>query len=147
MLLCSYESHFLNWDPVQLQLLHKHLDSLLNPQPVQPSEEVLASHKPPPRKSYASFFSPMAISHPPALPPPAWKDGKLTLRIPQQMVKTSSDSFSFSAIGKFVGRRLSLEVLKQCAHSSWRLSRPCFISLTERGISYSGLTQWRIEIF
>ncbi|XXG76634.1 hypothetical protein AAC387_Pa08g0941 [Persea americana] len=55
----------------------------------------------------------MAISPSPALPPPAWKDGKLKSRIPQQMIKTSKDSFYFFAIGKFISRRPSLKALEQ----------------------------------
>ncbi|XXG85934.1 hypothetical protein AAC387_Pa11g0929 [Persea americana] len=49
------------------------------------------------------------------------------------MVNYSKESFSFSAIGKFVGRRPSLEALEQWVHSSWTLSRPVFIFLTEKG--------------
>ncbi|XXG82852.1 hypothetical protein AAC387_Pa10g0738 [Persea americana] len=49
------------------------------------------------------------------------------------MIKTSKDSFSFSAIRKFVGRRPSLEALVQWVHSSWRLSKPCLILLTKLG--------------
>lgn len=62
-----------------------------------------------------------------------WKEGKLTLTIPQQMVAYSRASFSFSANGKFVGRRPSLEILEQWVQSAWRLSKPCLISLTEKG--------------
>eukprot|EP00268_Persea_americana_P003465 TRINITY_DN11050_c0_g1_i1.p1 TRINITY_DN11050_c0_g1~~TRINITY_DN11050_c0_g1_i1.p1 ORF type:complete len:286 (+),score=11.78 TRINITY_DN11050_c0_g1_i1:3142-3999(+) len=49
------------------------------------------------------------------------------------MVANSKESFSFSAIGKFVGPRPSLEGLEQWVQSSWRLSRPCLISFIERG--------------
>eukprot|EP00268_Persea_americana_P038971 TRINITY_DN38603_c4_g1_i1.p1 TRINITY_DN38603_c4_g1~~TRINITY_DN38603_c4_g1_i1.p1 ORF type:complete len:234 (-),score=26.72 TRINITY_DN38603_c4_g1_i1:171-872(-) len=86
-----------------------------------------------PQRSYASFLSPTTIAQPLSIPPPVWKDYKLTLCIPQQMVSTSKDSFSFTAIGKFVGRRPSLERLEQWVYSSWRIARPSFISLTERG--------------
>ncbi|KAJ8618518.1 hypothetical protein MRB53_014704 [Persea americana] len=76
----------------------------------QPPTHLQVEHPPPPpQKSYASFFSPSAISAPPSIPPPTRIDGKLTLRIPQQMVANSKESFSFSAVGKFVGRRPSLE--------------------------------------
>ncbi|KAJ8622145.1 hypothetical protein MRB53_030674 [Persea americana] len=85
--------------------------------------------------SYASFINPVAISPqtPPPPPTPSWKNGKLTMRIPQQMIQSSKGSFSFTALGKFVGKRPSLEALEQWVHSTWRLSRPCFISLTEHG--------------
>ncbi|KAJ8618131.1 hypothetical protein MRB53_014317 [Persea americana] len=51
------------WDPAQLLLLQKHLDSLL------PSQGLLStapqsSNNQPPQKSYASFFPPMVLSHP-----------------------------------------------------------------------------------
>ncbi|XXG47701.1 hypothetical protein AAC387_Pa02g2301 [Persea americana] len=85
------------------------------------------------QKSYASFLSQLPISIPPAIPPPTWIDGKLSLKFPSQMVNNSKESFSFSAIGKFVGRRPSLEALEHWVQSSWRLSRPCLISLTEKG--------------
>ena len=49
------------------------------------------------------------------------------------MVNNSKESFSFSTIGKFVGRWPSLEVLEQWVLASWRLSMPCFISLIEKG--------------
>ncbi|XXG57223.1 hypothetical protein AAC387_Pa03g4436 [Persea americana] len=49
------------------------------------------------------------------------------------MVNTSKQSFSFSTIGKFVGQRPSLEALEQWITFSWRLSRLCLISLTEKG--------------
>ncbi|XXG67040.1 hypothetical protein AAC387_Pa06g0474 [Persea americana] len=49
------------------------------------------------------------------------------------MIQSSKGPFSFSALGKFVGKRSSLEALEQWFHSTWRLSRPCFISHTEHG--------------
>ncbi|XXG45984.1 hypothetical protein AAC387_Pa02g0929 [Persea americana] len=49
------------------------------------------------------------------------------------MVDNSKDSFSFSAIGKFLGIRPSLEALKQWVHNSWSPSKPSFISRTEKG--------------
>ncbi|KAJ8644151.1 hypothetical protein MRB53_005899 [Persea americana] len=101
------------WDPLQLQVLHNHLESILTHLPATVPEKLSAPQNRPPQKSYASFFSPVAISPPPALPPPAWKDGKLTMKIPLQMIKTRKDSFFFLAIEKFVGRRSSLETLEQ----------------------------------
>ncbi|KAJ8644313.1 hypothetical protein MRB53_006061 [Persea americana] len=75
----------------------------------------------------------MAVPHPPSLPPPEWIEGKLSIKIPQHMVFTGKESFSFSAIGRFVRRRPSLERLKRWVHASWSLSRPCLSSLTEKG--------------
>ncbi|KAJ8640544.1 hypothetical protein MRB53_017238 [Persea americana] len=49
------------------------------------------------------------------------------------MVNLSKQSFSHSAIRKFVGRRPSLEAVEKWVESSWRLSRPCLISLTAQG--------------
>ena len=54
-------------------------------------------------------------------------------RIPHQMVHSNKQSFSHSAIGKFAGRRPTLEALEQWVISSRRLFRPCLISLTEKG--------------
>ena len=69
----------------------------------------------------------------PILPPPAWKEGKLTMKIPLQMINLSKESFSFSAIGKFASKRPSLKALELWVQNSWRLSRPYLISLTEKG--------------
>ncbi|KAJ8629856.1 hypothetical protein MRB53_023179 [Persea americana] len=77
--------------------------------------------------------SPTLSFLPPAIARPVLIDGSFTIRIPLQMVNTSKQSFSFSAIGKFVGRRPSLEALEQWVTSSWSLTRPCLISLTEKG--------------
>ncbi|KAJ8628096.1 hypothetical protein MRB53_021403 [Persea americana] len=54
------------------------------------------------------------------------------------MVGNSKDSFTFSAIGKFVGRRPLLEQLEQLVQSSRRLSKPCLISLTEKDCPFAG---------
>lgn len=115
-------SNLATWDLAQIQLLHTHLDSLLRPSQSQPL-----------RKSYASYLSPLAVHPPPALSPPVWKDGKLTLSIPKQIVAFSKESFTFSAIEKFVGRRPLLEQLEQWVKSTWHLSKPCLISLAEKG--------------
>ncbi|KAJ8632849.1 hypothetical protein MRB53_026185 [Persea americana] len=66
-------------------------------------------------------------------PPPVLLDGKFIIRIPIQMVNSNKQSFSHCATGKFVGRRPSLEAVEQWVISLWRLSRPCMISLTEKG--------------
>ncbi|KAJ8636810.1 hypothetical protein MRB53_011077 [Persea americana] len=117
------------WGLDQLQLLRSHLDSLLKHQDLPP----LSRPEPQIQKSYSSFLSQMPISFPPVIPPPTWIDGKLSLKIPSQMVNNSKESFSFSAIGKFVRRWPSLEELENWVQRSWRLSRPCLISLTEKG--------------
>lgn len=49
------------------------------------------------------------------------------------MVSSNKQSFSHSTIRKFVGRIPSLETLELWVTSSWRLSRPCLISFTEKG--------------
>ncbi|KAJ8617469.1 hypothetical protein MRB53_013655 [Persea americana] len=118
------------WDSDKLQLLCKQLDSLLKQPHGQSPMDIPAPQN---QKSYAGFFSPTPISSPLVLPPPIWKDDKLTLKILHKMVNNNKESFSFSAIGKFVGRRPSLEVLEQWVLASWRLSMPCFISLIEKG--------------
>ncbi|KAJ8619846.1 hypothetical protein MRB53_028375 [Persea americana] len=69
----------------------------------------------------------------PILPPPAWKEGKLTMKIPLQMINLSKESFSFSAIGKFASKRPSLKALELWVQNSWWLSRSYLISLTEKG--------------
>ena len=45
----------------------------------------------------------------------------------------SKESFSFSAIGKFVGSRPSLESLELGVHKSWPLTKPYLILLTKKG--------------
>ncbi|XXG69476.1 hypothetical protein AAC387_Pa06g2332 [Persea americana] len=66
------------WFLEQLQLLRKHFDSLPQPQ----GQSQTDSPAPQIQKSYVSFFSRMPISSPPAVPPPTWKDGKLSPKIP-----------------------------------------------------------------
>ncbi|KAJ8622355.1 hypothetical protein MRB53_030884 [Persea americana] len=48
--------------------------------------------------------------------------------------------------GRFVRRQPSVEGLEHWVHSSWRLLRPCLISLMEKGILSSGSTLWKIEL-
>ncbi|KAJ8630519.1 hypothetical protein MRB53_023842 [Persea americana] len=119
---------FSTWAPEQLLFLQKQLNNLLIP-PLFPPSSAANSHP----KSYVSLFPPLAPPEPLPLQPPVWVDGKLTIRIPQQMINNSKESFSFSAIGPFAGRRPSLERVEHWIHASWRLSRPCLISLTDKG--------------
>ncbi|KAJ8628514.1 hypothetical protein MRB53_021821 [Persea americana] len=116
------------WEHDQLLLLHNHLNSLLPKSSGNPS--LVPSHYP---KTYASCLSPAVFSPPPPIPPPVLAYGKLTIRISLQMVNLSKQSFSHSAIRKFIGRRPSLEAVEKWVESSWRLSRPCLISLTVQG--------------
>eukprot|EP00268_Persea_americana_P055418 TRINITY_DN6440_c0_g1_i2.p1 TRINITY_DN6440_c0_g1~~TRINITY_DN6440_c0_g1_i2.p1 ORF type:complete len:334 (-),score=48.75 TRINITY_DN6440_c0_g1_i2:505-1506(-) len=118
----------LPWDSDQLLLLHNHLNLLL----LNPIGKPTPSPNPSP-KTYASCLSHSVFYPPPVIPPSVLLDGRLTVKIPIQMVDSSKQSFSHSAIGKFVGRRPSLEALEQREISSWCLSRPCLISLTEKG--------------
>ncbi|KAJ8645020.1 hypothetical protein MRB53_006768 [Persea americana] len=128
-------SNLATWDLAQIQLLHTHLDSLLRPSQSQPL-----------RKSYASYLSPLAVHPPPALSPPVWKDGKLTLSIPKQIVAFSKESFTFSAIEKFVGRRPLLEQLEQWVKSTWHLSKPCLISLAEKDVASVSPSSITVEL-
>ncbi|XXG79692.1 hypothetical protein AAC387_Pa09g0710 [Persea americana] len=75
-------------------------------------------YRAPKPKSFTSYFSSLALHPPPTLSPPASKDGKLTLMTPKHMVAYSMDSFTFSTIGKFVGRRPLLEQLELWVKSS-----------------------------
>lgn len=121
--LCSLQASTLPdlmWDPCYVGhtiSYNKHLDSLFKPFQGPPS---VIPHSPITNLLKCQFLFSNGSSHPPTLPPLAWKDGKLTLTIPQQMVTNSKESFTFSAIGRFVGRRPSLERLEQWVHSSWR---------------------------
>lgn len=84
-----------NRAPAQLLLLQNHLNSLLNPALNHPTPVSI-----PPPKSYASFFSTMDPPNPLPLEPPVWVNGKPTIRIPQQMISHSKESFSLYAIGR-----------------------------------------------
>ncbi|KAJ8627657.1 hypothetical protein MRB53_020964 [Persea americana] len=48
------------------------------------------------------------------------------------MLSSSKESFSFAVIGKFAGKRPSLEWVEEKA-KFWALSSPCMISLTIKG--------------
>ncbi|KAJ8615311.1 hypothetical protein MRB53_034683 [Persea americana] len=83
--------------------------------------------------SFANLFTtPIPSFHIPNYPPTIWKNGKPTLTIPQSMLSSSKESFSFAFIGKFAGKRPSLEWVEEKA-KFWALSRPCLVSLTIKG--------------
>ncbi|XXG88117.1 hypothetical protein AAC387_Pa12g0372 [Persea americana] len=85
--------------------------------------------------SFANLFTaPIPSFHIPNYPPTIWKNGKLALTIPQSMLSSSKESFSFAFIGKFAGKRPSLEWVEEKA-KFWALSRPCLVSLTIKGYS------------
>ena len=49
------------------------------------------------------------------------------------MIEPSRNSFSHVAIGKFFGKRSTVEWLTLQANSNWNLSKPCLLSLTDEG--------------
>ncbi|KAJ8616142.1 hypothetical protein MRB53_035514 [Persea americana] len=58
--------------------------------------------------------------------------GKPALSIPLQMLANSKESFTYAAIGRFLGRRPLLEWV-EAPSRDWNLSRSCTVSLTAKG--------------
>ncbi|KAJ8617215.1 hypothetical protein MRB53_013401 [Persea americana] len=71
--------------------------------------QVQSQTHPPPPQSYASLLSQPPISLPKSMPSTSWIDGKPSVKIPKDMISSSQESFSFAAIGRFEGKRPSLE--------------------------------------
>ncbi|KAJ8617876.1 hypothetical protein MRB53_014062 [Persea americana] len=83
-------------------------------------------------RNWADLFPNPQHIHPSSYPP-SWKEGKLAVKIPSHMIEPSKNSFSNSAMGRFLGRRPTVEWLQQHTQTHWNLSRPCLISVTEKG--------------
>lgn len=102
-----------------------HLDSYLR---------TLVANPPTAHPTFANLLSsslhPILI--PDSLPSASWKNGKPALKVPQAMLSSSKESFSFAVIGRFVGKRPSLEWVEEKT-KSWAFSRPCMVSLTIKG--------------
>eukprot|EP00268_Persea_americana_P040284 TRINITY_DN3996_c0_g1_i4.p1 TRINITY_DN3996_c0_g1~~TRINITY_DN3996_c0_g1_i4.p1 ORF type:complete len:266 (-),score=27.52 TRINITY_DN3996_c0_g1_i4:261-1058(-) len=58
--------------------------------------------------------------------------GKPALSVPLQMLANSKESFTYAAIGRFLGRRPLLEWV-EAPSRDWNLSRSCTVSLTAKG--------------
>lgn len=58
------------------------------------------------------------------------------MKIPSSMIEPNKSSFANFAIGKFLGKRPTAEWLTLQANSKWKLSKPCLLSLTDKGFFF-----------
>lgn len=95
--------------------------------------------KPPPThpvKRPGWTFSRTPLHHPPQITPTPLifpHDDQLVMKILSSTIKPSKTSFSNAAIGRFFGKRPTVEWLTLQANSKWNLSKPCLLSLTNKG--------------
>ncbi|KAJ8633511.1 hypothetical protein MRB53_026847 [Persea americana] len=83
-------------------------------------------------QTWVDLFPNTKPLHPSSFAPSTWKEGNLTIMIPAHMIETSRDFFAHLAIGRF-GKRPTIEWVEQHVQAYWNFSRPCLISLTEKG--------------
>ncbi|KAJ8638920.1 hypothetical protein MRB53_015614 [Persea americana] len=82
-------------------------------------------------KTWLDLFPDSKPIFPSDYPPSSLIAGQLTMKIPSIMIEPNRNSYA--AIGRFFGKRTTVEWLTLQANSSWNLSKPCLISLTNKG--------------
>lgn len=151
------------WDGAKLELLQKHLAGLIHQglgkslplpplKPLDPSPltnylsleqltqilsfapKITPDQKPlPSQGNWLDLFPDSKQIAPSNFHPSSLKDGQLKMKIRSSMIEPSKISFSNAAIGRFFGRRPIVEWLTLQDNSHWNLSKPCLISLTDKG--------------
>ncbi|RWR87860.1 MADS-box protein SOC1-like protein isoform X2 [Cinnamomum micranthum f. kanehirae] len=118
--------------PISNPLSNLSVDQLAQLLSLQPTSLVQVNHLAANRNWLDLFPDSKPIS-PSNYPLSSLVDGQLTMKIPSSMVEPSRNSFSNAAIGRILGKRPTVEWLTHHANFTWNLSKPCLISLTNKG--------------